>query len=44
MEEIVFVKQTTDKWETTIKCDKSVKRIEVVFKENSHLKSPKSLA
>lgn len=33
MEEITFVKQATDKWETTIKCDKSVKRIEVVFND-----------
>ena len=33
MEEIVFVTQTIDKWETTIKCDKSVKRIEVVFND-----------
>jgi len=33
MEEIVFIKQSSDKWDTTIKCDKSVKRIEVVFNE-----------
>lgn len=34
MEEIVFIKQSTDKWETTIKCDQSVKRIEVIFNSN----------
>ena len=33
MEEIVFIKQSADNWDTTIKCDKSVKRIEVVFND-----------
>lgn len=33
MEELVYIKQCADKWETTIKCDKSVRRIEVVFND-----------
>ena len=32
MEEM-YLKQSADKWDTTIKCNKSVKRIEVVFND-----------